>query len=125
MSYLRQISPMQILLLLVLTVALYFVVAFAGELLTNQRIDRQTASLSADIGRLRTENQQLRTQVAAAHTNGFVEQEARDRLGLIQPGDTPVVVVNAPAPSPPPPPPTPTPAPHWQHWAETLGLTSH
>jgi cell division protein FtsB len=113
---------MQVLLLLVLTVALYFAAAFAGELIASQRIERQVVSISADIGRLRTDNQRLTTQVAEASGDAFVEREARDRLGLVRDGDVPVVVVNAPAPAPPPPPPAPAPKSHWQNWLLALGL---
>jgi cell division protein FtsB len=117
---LRQISPMQILLLLVLTVALYFAAAFAGELIASRRIDSQLRSISLQIGKLKADNVRLKAQVAEAQTDAFVEREARDQLGLVRPGDVPVVVVNAPTPSPPPPAPTPTPKPHWQQWRDLL-----
>ena len=113
---------MQILLLLVLTVALYFAAAFTGELLSSQRIDQQVSSLSADIVRLQADNKRLSSAVAGAKTDAFVEREARDRLGLVRPGDVPVVVVNAPAPPPPPPPAPAAPLPHWQRWLTVLGL---
>ena len=119
---LRQISPMQILLLLVLTVALYFAAALAGELIASQRIDKQLVSMSTEIQRLHTDNARLTSQVAEAQTNAFVEREARDLLGLVRSGDVPVVVVNAPTPAPPPPTPTPVPASHLQNWAAVLGL---
>src|SRR5581483_1854004 len=122
LNYLRQVSPMQILLLLVLTVALYFAAAFAGELIASQRIDREVNSLTQDIGRLRADNQRLTADVAQARSDAFVEQEARDRLGLVRPGDVPVVVVNAPAPAPPPPPPAPAPKTHLQSWLAVVGL---
>lgn len=120
LSYLRQISPMQILLLLVLTVALYFAAAFAGELIASQRISSQVQSISLDIARLKTDNERLKSQVAEAKTDAFVEQEARDRLGLVRPGDIPVVVVNAPTPTPPQPPAAPPAKAHWQLWRDIL-----
>ncbi|MBV9120289.1 MAG: septum formation initiator family protein [Chloroflexi bacterium] len=122
LSVLRQISPMQILLLLVLTVALYFAAAFAGELITSQRIGQQVSTLTGDIDRLRADNTRLTAQVAEAKSDAFVEREARDKLGLIRPGDVPVVVVNTPPPAPPPPPATPPASPNWQRWAALLGL---
>ena len=124
MAFLRQISPMQILLLLVLTVALYFAAALAGELIASQRIDQQVASLNHEIASLQTQNQQLARQVVDAKSDAFVERQARDMLGLVKPGDYPVVVVNAPGPPPPAPPPPAPKLAHWQQWAKLLGLSA-
>lgn len=109
---------MQILLLLVLTVALYFGVAFTGELLESQRIAGQMATLNLNIGQLKAENARLSAAVAEAKTDTFVEQQARDKLGMVKPGDNPIIVTNAP-PAPPPPAPAAAPPPpsHWQRWA--------
>lgn len=111
---------MQILLLLVLTVALYFAAAFAGELIDSHRIGQQVASLSADIDRLRADNIRLKGEVNDASSDAFVERQAREELGLVRPGDVPVVIANAPAPAPPPPAPAPTPKAHWQRWRDLL-----
>ncbi len=111
---------MQILLLLVLTVALYFAAAFAGELIDSHRIGQQVASLSADIDRLRADNIRLKGEVNEASSDAFVERQAREELGLVHPGDVPVVIGNAPAPAPPPPSPAPTPKAHWQQWRDLL-----
>ncbi|HVA24039.1 MAG TPA: septum formation initiator family protein [Chloroflexota bacterium] len=120
LGYLRRISPMQILLLLVLTVALYFAAAFAGELIASHRINQQVASLTSEIDRLRADNTHLKAAVAEASSDAFVERQARDELGLVRPGDTPVVVANAPVPAPPPPAPSPTPTAHWEKWRDLL-----
>jgi cell division protein DivIC len=111
---------MQILLLLVLTVALYFAAAFAGELIASQRIATQVRSISLDIDRLKGDNARLKAQVAEAQTDAYLEREARDRLGLVRPGDVPVVVVNAPTPAPPAPSPASAPRSHWQEWRDLL-----
>ncbi len=115
---------MQILLLLVLTVALYFAVAFAGELIASQRIESQVSALNVDIARLQNDNTRLTSQVAEARSDAFIEHEARDRLGLIRAGDTAVVVVNAPVPAATPTPAPPKPRAHWQNWTIRLGLAS-
>ena len=113
---------MQLLLLLVLTVALYFGAALAGEMIASQRIDQQEAALNTQIHQLQTANAGLKARVQDAQTDAFVERQARDELGLVRQGDVPVIVVNAPAP-PPPAPPAPAPKPaHWQNWAALLGI---
>jgi cell division protein FtsL len=120
LSYLRRISPMQILLLLVLTVALYFGAAFSGQLITARQIDRQLGSISADIDRLQADNDRLKAQVAEASSDAYIERQARDRLGLVRQGDTPVVVSNVPTPTPLPPKPAPSPKAHWQNWHDAF-----
>ena len=111
---------MQILLLMVLTVALYFAAAFSGELIASHRIDRQATSLTSEIDALRAKNAQLKAAVAEAGSDAYIERQAREELGLIRPGDTPVVVVNAPAPPAPAPAPAAPPKPHWQNWRDLL-----
>jgi len=111
---------MQILLLLVLTVALYFGVAFSGQLMTAQQIDRQVAAISAQIDQLQADNTRLKAQVAEASSDAYIEREARDRLGLVRQGDVPVVISNVPTPTPPPPKPAPSPKPHWQNWHDAF-----
>ncbi|HLY66414.1 MAG TPA: septum formation initiator family protein [Chloroflexota bacterium] len=110
-------------LLLVLTVALYFAAAFSAELIASQRIDVQIRTINADIDRLQADNTRLKAEVADAHTDAFVEREARDRLGLVRTGDVPVVVVNAPTPAPLPAAPPPAARAHWQNWLSVLGLS--
>jgi cell division protein FtsB len=111
---------MQILLLLVLTVALYFGVAFCGQLITTRSIDRQVAAIAADIDHLQADNAGLKAAVAEAGSDAYIEREARERLGLVRAGDVPVVITNAPTPTPPPPKPAPTPKAHWQSWRDLL-----
>jgi cell division protein FtsB len=120
LAYLRRISPMQILLLLVLTVALYFATAFTGELIASHRVDQQLASLNADIDRLTDQNKHLKNAVAEASSDAYVERQAREELGLVRAGDIPVVVSNAPPPAPAPTPAAPAARAHWEKWRDLL-----
>ena len=120
LAYLRRVSPMQILLLLVLTVALYFAAAFSTELIAGQRITSQASALNVEIAALQAQNKQLKEQVAQASGDAYVERQARDQLGLVRTGDTPVVITNLPNPAPPPPTPTPAPKTHLQKWKDVV-----
>jgi len=121
LHWFRQVSPLQVLLLLVLTVALYFVAGFSGQIYQTRQIAQQTRDLRAQIKHLQSEHATLTQAVSQAGTPAFVEQQARDQLGMIRPGDVPVVIVNAPKPTPPASPTAPAPAPtHWQQWAALL-----
>ncbi|MGH2363488.1 MAG: septum formation initiator family protein [Chloroflexota bacterium] len=117
----RQVSPLQVVLLLVLTVALYFVTGFGGQIYQTRQIAQQTHDLEAQITQLQVQHDSLTQAVREAGTPAFVEQQARDQLGMIRPGDIPVVIVNAPKVAPAALPPAPAPAPtHWQQWAALL-----
>jgi hypothetical protein len=73
---------------------------------------------------LRTENIQLQREIERARTDTAIETIAREQLGLIKPGDHPVILVGqsgqpsaaAPTlvPAKPPPPPT------WRQWWDYL-----
>jgi len=82
-------------------------------------LNQEADALRNDVVVLRTENVQLQKQIEAARTDTAIETIAREQLGLIKPGDHPLVLVSqapqpaaAPTPAPAPPPPSPT----WRQW---------
>jgi cell division protein FtsB len=68
------------------------------------RAQREYDALDASLARIRHENQQLRDRVLRMrHDPTALEEAARERQGLIKPGETVVVVKDPPAPSGAPP----------------------
>lgn len=109
---------------LVVPLLLYALVATGQRALDNYRLNRLTEALHAEVLGLRTENIQLQQDIERARTDTAIETIAREQLGLIKPGDRPVVLVSAassqPAASPTPAPP-PAPAPSaWRQWWDFL-----
>ena len=74
--------------------------AFVGDngLLATIKAKRQYDSLERDLNTLRSENQQLKTRMQRLKNDPTaIEEEARQNLGLIRPGETLVIVKDAPA----------------------------
>jgi cell division protein FtsL len=116
---------------LVVPLLLYALVATGQRALDNYRLNQQTEALQAEVAALRAENIQLQADIEQARTDTAIETIAREQLGLIKPGDRPVVLVSSasssssPAPPGPAAAPTPAPAPApaapaWRQWWDYL-----
>jgi cell division protein FtsB len=111
---------------LVVPLLLYALVATGQKALDNYRLNRETEALRAEVLGLRAENIQLQQDIERARTDTAIETIAREQLGLIKPGDHPIVVsaessqtAAYPAPSANPLTPTPVPPP-WRQWWDYL-----
>ncbi|MDQ6673289.1 MAG: septum formation initiator family protein [Chloroflexota bacterium] len=105
---------------LVVPLLLYALVATGQRALDNYRLNQQTEALRAEVVGLRAENIQLQQDIERARTDAAIETIAREQLGLIKPGDHPVVLISSSPSEPaasltPAPAPTPTP-PAWRQW---------
>jgi cell division protein FtsL len=104
---------------------LYALVATGQKAAENYQLNQQADALRVQISDLRAQNVQLQQQIEQARTDAAIETIAREQLGLIKPGDHPVVLVQddssrtaaAPSPSPPPAPPA---KPTWRQWWDTF-----
>jgi cell division protein FtsL len=113
---------------LVVPLLLYALVATGQRALDNYRMNQETEALQAEVVGLRAENIQLQQDIERARTDTAIETIAREQLGLIKPGDQPVVLVSpasqpgaastrtegtGPPTAPNPPAPAP---PVWRQW---------
>jgi cell division protein FtsB len=98
---------------------LYALLATGQKAVENYRLNQQADELRAQVVSLRDQNIQLQQQLVQARTDEAIETIARERLGLVKPGDSPVVLLPpetskdagarpSSAPVAPPPP--------WQQW---------
>jgi cell division protein FtsL len=106
---------------LVVPLLLYALVATGQKALDNYRLNQEAAGLRAEVLQLREQNIQLQQQIEAARTDAAIETIAREQLGLIKPGDHPLVLVAdssqpAAAPAPPAAAPPALPEPVWRQW---------
>jgi cell division protein FtsL len=102
---------------------LYALVATGQKALDNYRLNQQADGLRAEVVALRDENIRLQQQLEDARTDTAIETIAREQLGLIKPGDKPLVMAATSAPSDAPaqapaasPPPQADPRPVWRQW---------
>src|SRR5205823_11005284 len=121
----RPIGPPPLVLrlaaVLVVPLLLYALVATGQKALANYRLNQEADALRGEIQVLRTENVDLQHQIEVARTDTAIETIAREQLGLIKPGDHPLVIVsNGSAPAPPPivEAPAAPPKPVWRQWLD-------
>jgi cell division protein FtsL len=105
---------------LVVPLLLYALVATGQKAVENYRLNQEADGLRSEIVNLRAENIQLQQDIEKARTDSAIETIAREQLGLIKPGDRPLILVDAPggrttsqaaAPAA-----TPAPKPPWRQW---------
>jgi cell division protein FtsL len=102
---------------------LYALVATGQKAAENYQLNQQAEALRVQIAQLRDQNVQLQRQIEQARTDEAIETIAREQLGLIKPGDHPLVLVQddaaktQPAPTPSPTPPA---KPVWRQWWDQL-----
>ena len=100
---------------------LYALVATGQKAVENYELNQQADGLKSDIADLRAQNIQLQQDIEAARTDAAIETIAREQLGLIRPGDHPLVLISQPGPSAvpgaaQPPAPAPDSRPPWRQW---------
>ena len=78
---------------LVIPLLLYALVATGQKALDNYRLNQETEALRAEVVGLRAENLQLQQDIERARTDTAIETIAREQLGLVKPGDHPVVLI--------------------------------
>lgn len=110
---------------LVVPLLLYALVATGQKAVANYRLNQEADGLRSEIVALRAENLQLQHDLEQARTDQAIETIAREQLGLVKPGDHPLVLVAQPpqaaassssAVSAPASTGTPSPPPIWRQW---------
>ncbi len=99
----RRRFPRRVVPLAALLLAALLLRAYGESALTAYRLRREAARLERQIQTMRLANAQLREEIRRLHTPAYIERLAREQLGLVRPGEIPVIIVR-PTPSPPPAP---------------------
>ncbi len=96
----RRITLPGLLLILMAGAILFLTIAPVREIL-NQRAEID--QLGSQLNVIKKRNEQLRVETQRLNTDAYIEKQARERLGLIKPGEEPYVIVppaqQAPAPA--------------------------
>jgi cell division protein DivIC len=102
-----------------LAVLLLFVVVNSGYSLYDLWKRRDILKeREAVLTRLEAENLALKQSLEESQTDEFIEKEARDKLGLVKPGDTVLLLGGIPTASTTPIPVTPQKTPSFRTWWE-------
>src|SRR5262249_10510439 len=73
---------------------LYALVMTGQKAVENYQLNQQAHDLRTHIVGMRAQNVQLQDQIEAARTDTAIETIAREQLGLIKPGDHPLVMLS-------------------------------
>lgn len=115
----------RILLAIIVSFCILFVVTYGGRLATKAyleaAIERQTVRIAA----AKQQQQALQQQLAYVRSDAYIEETARNELGMVQPGDELLVVVEGPKHTLEASEATESAAvapPFWQEWLHQLGF---
>ena len=85
--------PRWVVPLIVLSVVALLLNAFGSSYLTTYRLRREAARLDREVQVQRRENAQQREEIRRLHTPEYIERLAREQLGLVKPGEIPVILI--------------------------------
>ncbi len=74
-----------------LLIVLYIGYIFISQQLTMQSIQKQISEKKIEEQRGKYKNQKLQEEVKMSNSNVYIEKLAREKLGLIKQGETPVI----------------------------------
>ncbi len=95
------ISLPKVVAVVTLTLVAILTVDFGRKALDNYRVQRQVEWLRQQVTQEQQTNEELQARLDYASSDAYVERVARERLKLVMPGETAVVVVLQPADSAP------------------------
>ena len=79
--------------LIIVPMLIYAGVSIGGRWIQTRGLVADAEALQDEVIQARTENQRIQTAIAVARTDQSIESVAREELGLIKPGDTPVILL--------------------------------
>ncbi|MFL0195150.1 septum formation initiator family protein [Clostridium sp. WILCCON 0269] len=74
-----------------LLIIIYMVYIFINQQITMINIRKQIAERKLEQMRIKDKNQKLQDEIKMSTSNTYIEKLAREKLGLINEGETPVI----------------------------------
>jgi len=112
----------RVFILLAIPLLAYLSFATVRKAMEVYQLNQQASQIRQEITQLKDRNAELRRQAEYLQSPEYVEKAAREQLGLVRPGDIPLVLVYPSGKEPPaepaaaPPPSRSSPPPNWQRW---------
>lgn len=79
--------------LLLIVMAIYLVLSFLSQFNRLIAMQKDLQQIQQQVGQLQQKNNDLRQQLNLVQSNAYIEQVARERLGLVKPGESRIVPV--------------------------------
>jgi cell division protein DivIC len=122
-----RVSLPRVVAIAIFTLVAILMVDFGRKALDSYQVQRQVEWLRQQVAVEQETNEELQEQLAYVSSDAYVEKIARERLKLVQPGESAVVVIPqsvetpvATAEGPEPGAPAEEQLPYWQQWADLL-----
>jgi len=102
-SHLPQLTPARIVLGVAALIAVYFLFTFAGNAIKGRQLSLQEEALNSEIRAQQERYQELQALEQYLKSDEYIEQVAREQLGLVKPGETAIIAIpTEPSPAPGP-----------------------
>lgn len=115
----------RILWTIVLLLCLFFAISYGARLTAKAKLEAAIQQQITRIAETKQRQVALQQQLTYVRSDAYVEEVARNQLGMIQEGDEVLIVVKGVSQSAPQPltdPATATQPPLWQEWLTALGF---
>lgn len=114
-NHFPQLTAVRLVIGVAALIAVYFLFTFAGNAIKGRQLNLREDALNAEILAQQERYQELQALEQYLESDEYIEQVAREQLGLVKPGETAIIAI------PTQPSPTPGPgAPNVDLWWETL-----
>jgi cell division protein FtsL len=112
-NHFPQLTTAKIVIGVAAIIAVYFLATFVGNAIKGRQLDLQEQALNSEIRAQQERYQELQALEQYLKSDEYIEQVAREQLGLVKPGETGIIAIPA-EPSPTPAPDSPQPDLWWE-----------
>jgi cell division protein DivIC len=106
------LSPAKIVFAITALIVVYFLFIFMGSRLRAGQVNGQRSQLQQEINSMQSRYDQLQSVEQYLQSDAYVEKTAREQLGLVNPGESGIVII--------PSQPSPTPGANSTNWWDTI-----
>lgn len=79
--------------ILVVAAGIYLIISLGGNIAHLKQKEKEVSLAQNELEKLEKENKDLKSQLQYTKTQEFLEKEAREKLGLVLPGEHQVIIV--------------------------------
>jgi cell division protein FtsB len=88
----RRFNPSRLPVILFLVFLCYLIMIVGTQFMRLHTLERGVARAEQDLEHMKAQNMALWERVRLLQSNAYVESVAREKLGLVKPGEVPVVI---------------------------------
>ena len=85
----------RLLIFMLIGLCILFVISYASRRIENSRVQAEVIAMDSDIAQSQRNQAELEAQLEFVESDAYVDQVARNELGLAKPGDSVIIVLPA------------------------------